>query len=66
MPFRLGLDSKSRRYSITLASDVLDSFVDYKFYVAGGVANLALVSLQAFDPDGNPVPGVSVEVVPGR
>lgn len=42
--------------------DMLRSFADFKFYVAGGVSGLAPLALQAFDVQGNPVPGVSVEV----
>lgn len=42
--------------------DILRSFADFKFYVAGGVSGLAPLALQAFDVQGNPVPGVSVEV----
>lgn len=60
-------DGENLRVLLTPARDgALSSFTDFKFYVAGGVANLALVALRAFDPNGNPVPGVSVEVVPGH
>lgn len=60
-------DGQNLRVLITPVRDgAINSFTDYKFYVAGGVTNLALVSLRAFDPDGNLMPGVSVEVVPGH
>lgn len=42
--------------------DMLRSFADFKFYVAGGVSGLAPLALQAFDAEGKPVPGVNVEV----
>lgn len=45
---------------LTPASDmIIDHMNDYKFYVAGGVTNLAVVSLQAYDINGNVVPGVT-------
>lgn len=31
----------------------------FKFYVAGGIAGLQIDSVQAFDSDGNPVPGIT-------
>jgi len=37
---------------------------DFKFYVAGGVTNLAAVNTQAFDINGGGVTGVSPTVTP--
>jgi len=34
----------------------------FKFYVAGGVTNLSVVSVEAFDSDGNPVSGVAADI----
>jgi len=36
---------------------------DFKFYVAGGIKNLATMSVQAYDSAGNSVPGAAVNVV---
>lgn len=38
---------------------VLSSMTDYKFYVAGGITNLNIVSVKAVDINGNPVAGVT-------
>jgi hypothetical protein len=45
-------------------SATLADMVNLKFYVAGGIANLAVVpaSMQAFDINGNTVPGVTAHV----
>lgn len=60
-------DGQHLRVLITPVRDgALDSFADFKFYVAGGVTNLTLVSLRAVDVDGNTVPGVNVELLPGH
>jgi len=40
----------------------IETLNDCKFYVAGGIANLALVSLQAVDADGNPIDTVTASV----
>lgn len=40
----------------------LTNMVDFKFFVAGGITNLSLVDLQAFDVDGNPVSGVTASI----
>lgn len=40
----------------------LSTIKDYKFYVAGGVANLALVGVKAVDINGVPVAGVTAAV----
>lgn len=37
----------------------LGAMADYKFYVAGGINNLNIVSIKAVDINGNPVPGVA-------
>lgn len=38
---------------------VLSAMTDYKFYVAGGISNLSVVSVKAVDINGNPVAGVT-------
>jgi len=40
------------------------NFNDFKFYVAGGINNLALLSTEAFDINGGSVAGVSTLVTP--
>lgn len=40
----------------------IDSMKDCKFYVAGGITNLALVSMEAVDQDGNPIATVTASV----
>ena len=42
----------------------ITNMTDFKFYVAGGIANLAISggSLQAFDSNGDPVTGVSASI----
>lgn len=37
---------------------------DFKFYVAGGVTNLTVNSVQAFDIDGYPVGGITASIAP--
>lgn len=41
---------------------VLDNFLDFKFYVAGGITGLQVANVQAFDVDGNPVTGTVVSI----
>jgi hypothetical protein len=41
---------------------VLSDMLDYKFYVAGGVNNLNVLSVKAVDVDGNPVSGVTASI----
>jgi hypothetical protein len=36
--------------------------VDFKFYVVGGVTNLGVVRLDAFDSSGDPVTGVTAVI----
>ena len=43
--------------------NTLASFKDFKFYVAGGITNLAPVSTQAFDINGGNVAGVSTPTI---
>lgn len=40
----------------------LSNLVDFKFFVAGGIANLAVVDVHAYDIDGNPVPGITASL----
>jgi hypothetical protein len=40
----------------------ITQMLDFKFYVAGGVTNLGIVDVQAFDVDGNPVTGVTATI----
>lgn len=40
------------------------SLEDFKFYVAGGITNLALNSIDAFDDTGNSISGVSAIITP--
>ena len=52
-------DGTTLRALITPAADgQIRSISDFKFYVAGGVQNLAVTDIQAFDVRGNPVAGV--------
>jgi len=46
------------------AGNTLPDFNDFKFYIAGGIANLAPSSTQAFDINGGTVSGVSTTVTP--
>jgi len=41
---------------------VLGNFLDYKFYVSGGITGLRNATVQAFDIDGDPVPGIVVSI----
>jgi len=43
-------------------SGEITQMLDYKFYVAGGVTNLGVSSIQAFDADGYPVSGVTAKI----
>jgi hypothetical protein len=43
-------------------SGEIKQMLDYKFYVAGGVTNLGLINVQAFDADGASIPGVTVTI----
>ena len=40
----------------------IDDMSDFKFYVAGGISGLSLVSLSAFDVHGNPVNDVTCQI----
>lgn len=40
----------------------LSAMLDYKFYVAGGITNLNVVDVKAFDINGNPVAGITASV----
>ncbi|MFC1772577.1 hypothetical protein ACFL3A_04390 [Pseudomonadota bacterium] len=59
-----GTSGTDLRVILTPARDgAITNMNDFKFYVAGGVTNLAPNgSVQAFDIDGEPVPGVSVTI----
>lgn len=60
-------DGENLRVLLTPVRDgAIGAFTDFKFHVAGGVSDLALVAVQAFDMQGNPVPGVGAAVVPGH
>jgi hypothetical protein len=37
----------------------IENFTDYKFYIAGGLENLAVAGLRAFDSEGVALGGVS-------
>lgn len=56
-------DGENLRVLLTPArTGAIGAFSDFKFYVAGGVTNLALVEVQAFDADGNPLPGITADL----
>jgi hypothetical protein len=40
----------------------LANLVDFKFFIAGGIGNLAIANVRAFDIDGNPVPGITASI----
>jgi hypothetical protein len=40
----------------------LGSLLDYKFYVTGGITGLSVVSVKAFDINGNPVSGITASL----
>jgi len=57
-------DGSNLRVIMTPARDaIINDMLDYKFYVAGGVTNLMLQSVQAFDINGDAViPPIDVDV----
>jgi len=56
-------NGSSLRVVITPAkTQALSSMLDYKFYVAGGIANLNVLSIKAVDSNGNSVSGVTASV----
>lgn len=40
----------------------LGAMNNFKFYIAGGINNLVVTNIQAFDSSGNPVPGVTASI----
>jgi len=44
----------------------LARMIDFKFYVSGGVSDLAMVDVVAVDINGNPVTGVIADIVSGK
>ncbi len=56
-------DGFTTRVLLTPARDsMIGTFKDFKFYVAGGVTNLEVAGLKAFDSAGQPVAGVSASI----
>lgn len=56
-------NGSSLRVIITPAkTQAFSSMLDYKFYVAGGITNLTVLSIKAVDSNGNSVSGVTVSV----
>jgi hypothetical protein len=42
--------------------ETLSQLLDYKFYIAGGIAGLTQTNLKAYDVNGNPVSGITANV----
>jgi hypothetical protein len=40
----------------------LSAFRDFRLYLAGGIQNVSLLALSAFDAEGNPVSGVNLSI----
>ena len=60
-------DGQNMRVLLTPTRDgAIGSLTDFKFYVTGGLENLTLQAVQAFDATGNPLPGIVAELVPGQ
>lgn len=60
-------DGENLRVLLTPVRDgAIGALTDFKFYVGGGVGDLALVSVRAFDVSGNPISGITADVVAGR
>ena len=58
-------DGTTLKVILIPAGEVTPSRIEpYKFYVAGGIINLQLVSVEAFDIDGNTVTGVNATITP--
>jgi hypothetical protein len=56
-------DGFTTRVLLTPAREAsIKSLTDYKFYVAGGLENLAIKGLRAFDSAGFPVSGISASI----
>jgi len=56
-------DGSNLRVIMTPAdSKPMDFMTDFKFYVTGGINNLSLVSVQAFDMDGVAINGVTANI----
>jgi len=56
-------DGSNLRVIMTPAnSKPMDYMTDFKFYVTGGINNLSLVSVQAYDIDGEPINGVTANI----
>ena len=57
-------DGTSTRVILTPSRDnEIQSMADFKFYVAGGINNLAVSNVLAFDINGDAVPGISAAIV---
>lgn len=60
-------DGEGLRVLLTpVRNGAIGAFTDFKFYVGGGVGNLALVGVRAFDVSGNPISGIAADVAAGR
>lgn len=57
-----GTGSSLRVILTPSGSRALTNLVDFKFFVAGGITNLSLVDVKAYDIDGNPVPGITASI----
>ena len=56
-------DGNSMKVILTpTTSTTFDNIIDYKFYVTGGISNLAISSVSAFDINGDSVTGVNALV----
>ncbi len=55
-------DGSSMRVILIPNNSALGDLVNFKFYIAGGLQNLQVASVSAYDIDGNPVSGVNAAV----
>ena len=59
-------DGENMRVLITpVKGQTLNLFRDFKFYVSGGITDLTVKNIQAFDIDGNPVADMIATIQPG-
>lgn len=57
-----GTGSALRVLMMPAGQQPLTNLVDFKFFVAGGITNLAVVNVRAYDNSGNPVQGITASL----
>ncbi len=57
-----GSGSSLRVHLMPAGQSPLSTLVDFKFFVAGGITNLAVADVRAYDSEGGPVPGIAAVI----